>query len=354
MLSPPTFEWINGSPELQDKDEFLRIQLKLRGLANLKYFDDPISQTILGSKYTSPIGFGAFPHQGMAHKDAELGSAMAAADLGQLYVLSSHSNKSIEEIVKATNGKGSMMFELDVRLPEAVRVDLIQRVAQHQCFKGIVINGQYISGRVTENEWKNDFALLPHLECGTLKKYKDTYGNSHLLRDSYGLVDTTRFESQSFDLKQTVSQIKNVRGDLKVVLKGIMCYEDGLEAMGAGCDAIWVSNGGHLKAKSAPSTISVLPGIVQGVRAKYSHAEIFVDSGITRGTDVLKCLAFGANAVFVSRPIMWGIHMNGYQGCHEEMTMLNEELKLCMALTHCFKLSMVTEKQVIHMIKPRL
>ena len=120
-------------------------------------------------------------------------------------MLSSHSSKSIEEIVKATKGKGSMLFELDVRLPEAVRMDLVQRVAQHQCFKGVVINAQYVSGRVTENEWKNDFALLPHLEAGTLKKYKDTYGNSHLLRDSYGLVDQTRYEHQSFDLKQTVS-----------------------------------------------------------------------------------------------------------------------------------------------------
>lgn len=75
-------------------------------MANLKYFTDPISTTMLGQKVASPIGFGAFPHQGMVHKDGELASAKAAAQLGQLFTLSSSSSYSIEEVVKATNGKG--------------------------------------------------------------------------------------------------------------------------------------------------------------------------------------------------------------------------------------------------------
>ena len=69
---------------------------------------------------------------------------------------------------------------------------------------------------------------------------------------------------------------------------------------------------------------------------------------------MLKCLAFGANAVFISRPVMWGLTMGGEQGVKNLMTMLNDELKLGMALTHCFKLSDVTENQVIHMVRPRL
>ena len=174
---------------MQDSDEFFKIQLKLRGLANLKNFVDPLGQNILGSRYTSPIGFGAFAHQGIVHKDAEKASALAAAELNQLYVLSAASTCSIEEVVQATNGKGNKLFEIDARLPMPVIQDLAKRVAAHPCFKGLVVNAQYLSGRVTENEWKNDFALPPHLTAGSLIKYKNTYGNSNDIRDSYGLLN---------------------------------------------------------------------------------------------------------------------------------------------------------------------
>jgi len=109
----------------------------------------------------------------MVHKDGELASAVAAAELNQLFVLSSESTFSIEEVVAATKGKGPKMFEIDVRLPDPAILDLIKRVAAHDCFVGIVINAQFISNRTTENEWKNDFIIPPHLKAGSLKKYKD-------------------------------------------------------------------------------------------------------------------------------------------------------------------------------------
>lgn len=133
-----------------------------------------------------------------------------------------------------------------------------------------------------------------------------------------------------------------------------MTKEDADEALGHGADAIWISNGSQLKAHSSPSTISVLKYINQHVRSKYPNAEIFIDSGIRRGTDALKCIAYGANAVFMSRPIMWALHYKGQEGCQELMSMFNEELKLAMALTHCLKLDHITEKQVIYQVRARL
>ena len=133
-----------------------------------------------------------------------------------------------------------------------------------------------------------------------------------------------------------------------------MCSEDALAAMAAGADAIWVSNGSNQKALSAPSTINVLKNIVQSVKSKYSHAQVFVDSGARRGTDVMKCLAYGADAVFLSRPVVWGLHAGGLEGCKDIMCMLNEELRLAMALTCCFKQSDITEKQVIYRVQARM
>jgi isopentenyl diphosphate isomerase/L-lactate dehydrogenase-like FMN-dependent dehydrogenase len=131
---------------------------------------------------------------------------------------------------------------------------------------------------------------------------------------------------------------------MKIVIKGIMCREDAVLAVEHGADAIWVSNGCHLKPDTAPSTISVLPGIAKAVKDKKPNAEIIVDSGLQRGTDVLKCIALGATSVAMGKPVMWGLNYNGCDGVKDIMNMLNEEIKLGMALTHCFKLNEVTEK----------
>lgn len=93
----------------------------------------------------------------------------------------------------------------------------------------------------------------------------------------------------------------------------------------------------------APSTISVLPAISKAVKSEYPNAEIIIDSGPRRGTDVLKCIALGATGVSMGRPVMWGLNYNGLDGVKDVMNMLNEEIKLGMALTHCFNLNDVTE-----------
>jgi len=203
------------------------------------------------------------------------------------------------------------MLSIDARLPEDVRKDLIQRAAKFSDFKGIVLDAQYYSNRVTENEWKNDFAIPPHLKCGTLEKYRKSHGSSDQLRDSYGLLK----ENQKISIDE-VRKIKDQlrytnRSDMKVVVKGIMCREDALEALAMGADAIYISNGCHLRTPGVPCTISVLKSISTAVRERYPHAEIMIDSGARRGTDVMKCLAYGANSVVLNRPIMWGLHFNG-------------------------------------------
>lgn len=173
------------------------------------------------------------------------------------------------------------------------------------------------------------------------------------LRDAYGLLSPNARSGNSFKL-QDIKKIKSQTSGMKVIIKGIMCKEDAVQVMDAGADALWISNGCHLKPETAPSTISVLPCIAQAVRDKYPDCEIIIDSGLRRGTDVLKCIAFGATSVSMSRPIMWGLNYDGCDGVKDVMNMLNEEIKLGMALTHCFKLNEVSEKQIIHHVKARM
>lgn len=314
-------------------------------------FVDPIGCNILGQTMSSPVGFGSFPHQGMAHKDGEIASAMAAASLNQMYCLSASSTKSIEEVAEAVGTQGKLMFETDLRLPNEVRYDLIKRISKFQCFKAIVINSQYQTLRITENEWKNDFEVPRYLKAGTLIKYKNKMGSSDVVRSGYGLLandeKSVGITTEMISLTKRLL-INEGRSDIKIVVKGIMSKEDAAIALDAGANAIWVSNGGHIKQEGQPSAVNALKAIVSNIRPKYPQAQIFIDSGVTRGTDILKCIAYGADAVFISRPVMWGLNFGGEEGCQEMMTMLNEELKLCMCLTHCFDLKMIKEEQVIH------
>jgi len=96
------------------------------------------------------------------------------------------------------------------------------------------------------------------LQAGSLLKYKSTHGNSNDIRDCYGLLKYGN--GPSFKITD-IKSLKAVRKDFKIVVKGIMCQEDAMAALDHGADAIWVSNGSHLKAISAPSTINVLKGI---------------------------------------------------------------------------------------------
>jgi len=98
---------------------------------------------------------------------------------------------------------------------------------------------------------------------------------------------------------------------MKVIIKGVMSKEDALMVLDNGADAIWISNGSHIKPETAPSTVNVLPSIAKAVKKEYPNCEIIIDSGLRRGTDVLKCIALGATSVSMSRPVMWGLNYNG-------------------------------------------
>lgn len=185
-----------------------------------------------------------------------MASAKAAAELNQLYVLSCSSTYSIEEVVTATGGKGKMMLEIDTRLPPMVVNDLVVRASKHLCFVGIVFNVRYMSDRVTEMEWKQDFVIPPHLKAGTLVKYAwkepQTLDESEVaLRDCYGLLknqeNASSVDKKAFTLYDFMHMRRLVREDMKLVVKGIMNVEDALDAVKSGADAIWVSNGGNMK-----------------------------------------------------------------------------------------------------------
>lgn len=93
-----------------------------------------------------------------------------------------------------------------------------------------------------------------------------------------------------------------------VIVKGIMNQGEARLAVDNGADALWVSNNGGRSMDTLPSTVSVLKGISEAARNIKPDIDIYIDGGVRRGTDVAKCLALGANLVFLGRPVAWALH----------------------------------------------
>ena len=112
-------------------------------------------------------------------------------------------------------------------------------------------------------------------------------------------------------------------------LKGILTPEDAKLAVQAGVDIIWVSNHGGRQLDSTLATIAALPGIVEAVDGK---AQIIIDGGFRRGTDIIKALALGANIVALGRPMLWGLAADGAAGVNRTIELFREELETNLAL----------------------
>jgi isopentenyl diphosphate isomerase/L-lactate dehydrogenase-like FMN-dependent dehydrogenase len=117
---------------------------------------------------------------------------------------------------------------------------------------------------------------------------------------------------------------------LPLVLKGILTAEDALLAVEHGADAIMVSNHGGRQLDGVPATIEVLGEIAAAVAGRL---EVYLDGGVRRGSDVLKALALGAKAVFLGRPVLWGLAVDGESGVRQVFELLQAELKLAMQLS---------------------
>ncbi len=130
---------------------------------------------------------------------------------------------------------------------------------------------------------------------------------------------------------------------LPVLLKGILTAEDAALAIEHGVDGIVVSNHGGRQLDTVPAGIEVLEEIVQATAGK---ADVLVDGGIRRGTDVVKALALGAKAVMVGRPVFWGLGAGGERGVRRVLEALRDEVELALALCGCPSVGDVTRAHV--------
>lgn len=137
-----------------------------------------------------------------------------------------------------------------------------------------------------------------------------------------------RYNDESLTWEKTIPWVRE-QTSLRIILKGIITAEDAELAVQHGADAIWVSNHGGRQLDSVSATIEALPEIVDAVRGRIP---ILVDGGFTKGSDVFKALALGADFVLVGRPALWGLAYKGQEGVEGVLNVLEREFYKTMAL----------------------
>jgi 4-hydroxymandelate oxidase len=302
-------------------DAYDRIRLHYRVLVDVTERD--LSTQIFGSRVSMPICIAPTAFHRMAHPDGELATARAAASVGTLMTLSTLSNTRLEEVAAETSSP--KWFQLYVYRDRTATRELIQR-AEAAGYEALVftVDAPYLG--VRERDVRNEFSLPAELEVANL-----TERQMSQLPEAKRESGLAAYFEDLLEPGLTWDVLEWIAGEtsLPVVLKGVVRPDDARRAADHGVDGIVVSNHGGRQLDTSPATIEVLPAICDEVGGEL---EVFVDGGIRRGTDVVKALAYGARAVFVGRPVLWGLAAGGQGGVESVLGILRDELDLAMAL----------------------
>ncbi|XP_034966009.1 2-Hydroxyacid oxidase 1 [Zootoca vivipara] len=306
---------------------FSRLRLYPRMLKNVSALD--LSTSILGQKLSMPICVAATAMQCMAHADGEIATARACRSMRTGMMLSSWSTTSIEEVAQEAP-EAIRWLQLYIYKDREVTRSLVKR-AEKAGYKGIfvTVDTPFLGKRL--DDVRNKFQLPPNLRMKNFETNDLAFSSETGYGENSGL---SVYVAEAIDPSINWEDMKWLRGltSLPIVAKGILRADDAREAVKHGVNGILVSNHGARQLDGVPATVEVLPEIMEAVGGK---VEVFLDGGVRKGTDVLKALALGARAVFVGRPVIWGLAYKGEEGVKEVLKILKEEFQLAMALSGC-------------------
>ncbi|KAM5350822.1 hypothetical protein ACJ41O_007327 [Fusarium nematophilum] len=293
-----------------------------------------LSVTLFGEKYDSPVLMAPVGAQSLYHEDKEIGTATACASLRVPFTLSTSASTGIEELAKAVP-QGSKWFQLYWPTDEEITASILSR-AQSAGHKVLVVTLD--TWTLAWRPWDLDIANIPFVvgegdEVGFQdpifrKKFAERSGGKTPEEDKvsaalYWVSEVFPGVSRSWeDLK-----ILRKYWDGPILLKGVLSVEDARLAVQHGMDGIIVSNHGGRQIDGAVATLDALPDIA---RAVGNETTVLFDSGVRTGADIVKALALGARAVFVGRPVVYGLGIDGAKGAEAVLAGLLADLDLTM------------------------
>lgn len=324
-----------------NEEDFQKIKLRQRVLVDMT--DRSLESTMIGETVSMPVALAPTGLTGMQHADGEILAAQAAEEAGVPFTLSTMSICSIEDVAEATTRP--FWFQLYVMRDRDFINDLIDRAKAAGCSALVLTADLQILGQrhrdlrnglstppkfTPKHVWQ--MATRPQWCLGMLGTKRRTFRNiAGHAKGADDLSSLARWTAEQFDPRLSwadVAWIKERWGG-KLIIKGILDVEDARMAAETGADAIIVSNHGGRQLDGAPSSISVLPEIVEAVG---DRIEIHLDGGIRSGQDVLKALCLGAKGVYIGRPFLYGLGAGGREGVKLALEIIRRELDVTLAL----------------------
>jgi len=314
-MSHPAWEYINSGSADEvtlrwNREALTRIRLKPRVMVDVSRIDTRI--TLFGQEMSHPILLAPTSTHMLAYPEGEVATARGASAADAVMVISTASNRAVEEIAHASTRP--TWFQLYVQDDRALTKDLVLRAQAAGCRAlCITVDLPIVYARDREAHLGKEAPQFPY---PNLNIGKGTIGGSRAIR-------SRKFNWKDLEWIQSFAKTP-------ILLKGVLNPDDAEQAVKMGAAAIVVSNHGGRALDSVPATIDALPAIVDRVAGRIS---VLVDGGIRRGTDVLKGLANGATAVLIGRPYLYGLAVAGSDGVRHVVEILRTELEAAMALT---------------------
>ncbi len=275
---------------------------------------------VLGREVSAPFLIAPTAYQREVHPDGEPGVARAASEQGVLATFSTLSSAPLEEIA-AASGTGARWFQLYLQPEFADTRALVER-AERARFDAIVLTVDAPVLGVRDRQATAGFAIDSSVPAGNGPR-----ATPPSRRPEGGPVDY-RLRAPADANWEVVDRVR-ASTSLPVVVKGILAAEDARLAVAHGARAVVVSNHGGRQLDRAPATLAVLPEVAAEVG---DRAEVYVDGGVRRGSDVLIALALGARAVGVGRPILWALGVGGAAGVRRYLELLATDVAVALAL----------------------
>ena len=320
---------------------FQKIKFRQRVAVNME--NRSLENTMIGENVTMPVALAPTGLTGMQHADGEILAARAAEKFGVPFTLSTMSICSIEDVAEHTSRP--FWFQLYVMKDKGFVERRINRAKAAKCSALVITLDLQILGQ-RHKDIKNglssppkptltnliNLATKPYWCWHMLHTKRRTFGN--IVGHASGVSDTSSLSawtSQQFDPALSwddVAWIKDKWGG-KIIIKGIMEPEDAHLAVKSGADALIVSNHGGRQLDGALPSIEALPAIVDAVGK--DNIEIYLDSGVRSGQDVIRSVAMGARGVFIGRPFLYGLGAMGEAGVTKALEVIRNEADLTMA-----------------------
>jgi L-lactate dehydrogenase (cytochrome) len=261
------------------------------------------------------------------------------------FCLSTVSICSIEDVRQST--RAPFWFQIYVMRDRGYANELVDRAAAAGC-PVLMMTVDIPIGALRRRDARNGLVVPPRLTLGNAldlatkpgwlwgiaRAGRREFGNLTAALQSRRGVKFAQFVHSQFDASVTWEDLEHFRARWKgkLIVKGIMDAADARRAVALGADALVVSNHGGRQLDGAPSSISMLPAVLEAVQGR---AEVLLDSGIRSGQDILKARALGASAVMAGRAWLYGLGALGQRGVELALQIMSRELQVSLALTGC-------------------